>query len=137
MENIFVDTSAFYSLVNKGESEHYRVKEFIENNTLPLLTTNFIFAETISLITKRLGKIFALKFGSGLKKSERLKIINISEEYEEEAWELFSGYKDKDFDYIDATSFVFMKRMSIKKALSLDIHYSQMNFIMLPEVKKF
>lgn len=132
MEIVFVDTGAFYALANKGESHHNAVKRFIETASTQLVSTNFIFAETMSLITKRLGKDIAVSFGRGLKNSKRLNIFYLSEKYQEEAWDLFARYRDKDFDYIDATCFVFMEKMGIIKALSLDGHFKQMNFEMLP-----
>lgn len=132
MEKIFVDTSAFYAMVNRGEKNHKKIAGFIEKKKNLLVTTNFIFAETLSLITKRLGKNIAIKFGEGLRDSRRIKIFFLSEEYQEEAWNLFFEYRDKDFDYIDATCFTFMKKIGITKALTLDKHYNQMSFIMLP-----
>lgn len=132
IESIFVDTSAFYAIVNKGEAHHNKIKEFIKNSKYLLVTTNLIFAETISLVTKRLGKKIAADFGSGLWNSERLNIYYLSEDYQKEAWDLFVRYKDKDFDYIDATCFTFMKKMDINKVLSFDRHFKQMNFEILP-----
>lgn len=132
IESVFVDTSAFYAIVNKGEAYHSKITEFIKNNKCLLVTTNLVFAETISLITKRLGKNVAADFGSGLRNSERLNIYYLSENYQKEAWDLFVYYKDKDFDYIDATCFTFMKKMDINKVLSFDRHFKQMNFEILP-----
>lgn len=132
IESIFVDTSAFYAIVNKGETHHNKIKEFIKKSKSLLVTTNLIFAETISLVTKRLGKNIAADFGTGLRSSARLNIYYVSEEYQKEAWDLFVGYKDKDFDYIDATCFTFMKKMGINKVLTFDRHFKQMNFEILP-----
>lgn len=131
-ESIFVDTSAFYAMVNKGEVHHKKIRDFITKSKALFITTNLIFAETISLITKRLGKKVAADFGKGLQNSSRLNIYYLAEDYQKEAWDLFVRYKDKDFDYIDATCFTFMKKMGINKALSFDRHYKQMNFEMLP-----
>ncbi|MFH1452418.1 MAG: PIN domain-containing protein [Armatimonadota bacterium] len=132
IKSIFVDTSAFYAMINKGETHHGKIKNFIKKSKELLVTTNLIFAETISLITKRLGKNIAADFGSGLLNSTRLSIYYLSEDYQKEAWDLFISYKDKDFDYIDAACFTFMKKMNINKVLSFDRHFKQMGFEILP-----
>ena len=56
MKQIFVDTSAFYALADRKDPAHVRAKQFLESNEAPLLTNNYVFSETLSLLTKRLGK---------------------------------------------------------------------------------
>lgn len=128
MSDIFVDTSALYAWVNKDDEFHQKVVKFIKITPYLLVTTNLIFAETISLITKRVGKETAIKFGERLKNTEKISIMYLSEEYEEKAWKLFSEDKKIGFDYIDATCFIFMQETGIETALSFDKHFRQLGF---------
>lgn len=132
MKQIFVDTSAFYALADKKDPAHPRAVEFLEANDIPLLTTNHIFAETISLLTKRLGKSAAVKFGEGLRSSDLIRVFQLTPEYEEAAWQEFLRYKDKDFDFIDSSCFAVMERQGIVAAFSFDRHFRQRGFTLLP-----
>ncbi len=132
MRQIFVDTSAFYALADKKDPAHSRALHFLEQNDLPLLTTNYIFAESLSLLTKRLGKAIALQFGSGLKASELIRLFYLSPDYEEAAWKEFLKYRDKDFDFIDSTCFAVMEKQGIETAFSFDRHFAQRGFQILP-----
>lgn len=132
MKQVFVDTSAFYALADDKDPAHPRALRFLESNDLPLLTTNYIFAESLSLLTKRLGKAAAIRFGAGLKTSELIRVFCLTPEYEEAAWREFLKYQDKGFDFIDSTCFVVMQKQGIESAFSFDRHFTQRGFQNLP-----
>ena len=69
MKRNFVDTGAWYALIDKKDPDHVKAKQFYTNNTLPFVTTNFIFDESITLLMSRLGWKVAVNFGKALKKS--------------------------------------------------------------------
>ena len=133
MKSIFVDTSAWYALVDRKDPDHSAAAGFIRGNTFPLITTNFIFDETVTLLRKRLGWKVAGEFGQKLKNSEFVSIASIKDEDEDRAWGVFLKYKDKDFSYTDCTSFSFMQRMQSDAAFSFDAHFKAMRFSMVPE----
>lgn len=128
-----MDTSAFYALADKKDPAHPRALSFLEENQVPLLTTNYIFAESLSLLTKRLGKTIATEFGKGLKASDLVRIFHLTPEYEEAAWREFLKFQDKDFDFIDSTCFAVMERQDIAEVFSFDRHFAQRGFRLLPE----
>lgn len=132
MKSIFVDTSAWYALVDRKDPDHSAAADFIRANTFPLLTTNFIFDETVTLLRKRLGWKVAGEFGQKLKNSAFVSIASIKGEDEDRAWEVFLRYKDKDFSYTDCTSFSFMYRLQTDTAFSFDAHFKAMRFSMVP-----
>lgn len=133
MKSIFVDTGAWYALIDKKDPDHSAAVGFVRANTLPLITTNFIFDETVTLLRKRLGWDIAKEFGQKLKNSGFVRISSIKDEDEERAWEVFLKYKDKDFSYTDCTSFSFMQRLQTDTAFSFDAHFKTMRFSMVPE----
>ena len=45
---------------------------------------------------------------------------------------LFFRYRDKDFSFTDCSSFVFMHELKIHYALTLDHHFRQMGFEVVP-----
>ena len=132
MKQVFADTSAFYALVDKKDPAHARALDFFEVNEFPLLTTNYVFAESMSLITKRLGKATAIRFGESLRASELIRIFHLTPEYEDAAWKEFLRYRDKEFDFVDSTGFALMSKQDIDTAFSFDRHFAQRGFRLVP-----
>lgn len=132
MNAVFIDTSAFYALADKRDPAHKRGAEFIKRNALPLLTTNFVLAETMSLVTKRLGKRAAVKFGAGIWNSRVIELVFLSEEYQKQAWHLFCSQEDKEWDFIDCSCFVVMEKLGLTRAFTFDRHFSQRGLTMAP-----
>lgn len=133
MKEIFFDSSAFYALLDSDELHHSACREFMDSNTLPLITTNFIFSETLSLLTKRAGKHLAIQTGTFIKHSGRVRLASLTDDQQEEAWKMFQEFSDKEYDYVDCTCFVFMNAMNIRSAFSVDRHFTQYGFHTYPE----
>jgi predicted nucleic acid-binding protein len=132
MKRLFVDTGAWYALIDKNDPDHKEAASFMENSKIPLLTTNFVFDETITLLRSRLGWNVAKEFGLKLKDSRFVSLISVRDEDEEMAWEIFLKYKDKDFSYTDCTSFAVMKRLRMDTAFTFDSHFQTMKFQAVP-----
>ncbi len=132
MRRFFVDTGAWYALADKKDPDHGQAECFFRNNKIPLLATNFIFDETITLLRSRLGWNVAKDFGQKLKKSSFATLISVKDEDEDRAWEIFLKYKDKDFSYTDCTSFAVMERLKMDTAFSFDKHFLIMKFKVMP-----
>ncbi|MBI4378631.1 MAG: PIN domain-containing protein [Nitrospinae bacterium] len=126
MRRLFVDTGAWYAIVDKKDPDHNKAKYFLKINKIPLITTNFVFDETITLLRCRLGWNVAKDFGHSLKSSKFVSLISIKDEDEERAWEIFLKYKDKDFSYTDCTSFAVMERLKMDTAFTFDSHFQSM-----------
>jgi hypothetical protein len=132
MKRIFVDTGAWYVLVDKKDPDHSKAKKFYNNNSTPFITTNFIFDEIITLLMSRLGWDVSSKFGGRLKKSSLASIIALTDVDEDKAWELFLKYEDAGFSYTDCTSFAVMERLRMDTAFAFDMHFKTMKFTVVP-----
>ena len=93
MNRIFIDTSAWYAFIDKNDPDHKESEKLYKSNTKPLITSNFIFDESVTLLMSRLGFDIAVKFGESLKKSNFVNIIRITDEDEDSAWRIFLKYK--------------------------------------------
>ena len=133
MKAVFIDTSALYALADRGDVNHSVAAAFYAGTAHDFFTTNYVFAEILSLITKRMGKSIAVRFGRGLRDSARFHIHSIEKVLEEKAWSLFStGFKDKDFDLVDCVSFAVMDHLKLRHAFSFDRHFLQAGYLLLP-----
>lgn len=129
---IFFDSSAFFACADQSSNEGKEINNFLLQNRPTLVTTNLVFAETVSLITKRINKSIGIKFGEEIRTSRILRMTSVDETLQQESWNFYKKYKDKNFDFIDATSFVFCHKNGIKEAITLDHHFAQMGLKVYP-----
>jgi uncharacterized protein len=132
LKRIFVDTGAWYALIDKNDPDHSAASSFLRDNKIPLLTTNFIFDETVTLLRRRLGWSIAADFGRRLKDSHFVGLVSVTLADEEKAWAIFLKYKMQDFSYTDCTSFAVMESHRIDSAFSFDRHFRTMKFQVFP-----
>ena len=132
MNLVFADTGGFYALADRRDPAHARARHFVEGCDAVLLTTDHVFAETMSLLTKRLGKEIAVTFGKALRSSPSVRIEEAPFEVREKAWQLFSRHRDKDYDLIDCISFSMMEAFRDREAFGFDRHFAQYGFRLFP-----
>jgi len=123
---VFIDTSAFYAMVNRSDCDHADARLFflaLIRDKVPMITSNFILSETYTLLLLRMGRSAAIQITERIRNS--YEIERISEEDETQAWKIVTDYTDKDFSYVDATSFALMARLGLDRAFSFDDHFSQ------------
>lgn len=128
MRGVFVDSSAFLSLEDPDERSYEatsRAFRELVSSGAHLLTTNFVFDESYTLILTRLGRHRAVAWGESARASKLVELVRIDEDHEQAAWELVLAFEDKDFSYTDATSFAVAQSLEIEEALSLDRHFRE------------
>lgn len=125
LNRIFVDTSAWYAIIDKNDKDHKAAVSKIQILNRPLITSNYIFDEILTLLKVKLGSAIAINFGEKLWKQEVSTLIQITKEDEEKAWNLFCQYADKGFSFTDCTSFVLMERLDIDTVFAFDDHFAQ------------
>lgn len=134
-DDVFVDTSAWVALVDKGDSHHRDASSSylsILKDHKNLVTSNLIIAETYIIILKELRYKAAIEFLERIKASPRIFKIYSNEDIETEAEGILAKYHDQDFSYTDAVSFVIMKRQKIRKAFCFDKHFMTAGFTTTP-----
>lgn len=129
MKRVFVDTSGWYAAADSRDPDHSAVARWLRRNTLPLITTDYVFDETITLVRIELGHPAAVRFGESLLASAAVQIVSIIAEDREGAWQIFKKFEDQRFSFTDCTSFAVMKRLSLAQALTVDEHFLLMGFV--------
>ena len=133
MNGIFVDSGAWYALVDSDDADHRAAAAFLAANTIPLITSNFVFSETVTLIRYRIGHEAAHSFGQKLKESSFVRVVAVTPGDEERAWDIFTKSRDQDFSFVDCTSFAVIERMKLSAAFAFDRHFAVMKFAVVPE----
>ncbi len=131
---IFVDTGAWLALHDKNDQFHNRAIEAIsriQKEKIELITSDFIFDESLTFIRYRASHDAAVLFGSSLLQSSIVTLVSVDRDLLHLAFELFRKYKDQDFSLTDCTSFVLMKRLKLTTCFGFDAHFSHMGFSIL------
>lgn len=124
MARILADTSANYALLDRSDRNHAQavaLARLMRRRHLTPLLTNFIVGETHGLVLSRLGAALARRWLFG----NVWPIERITADDEARARDVLRRYDDKNFSYVDATSFIVMERLGIKQAFTFDPHFEQ------------
>jgi hypothetical protein len=131
MEGVFVDTGGWYALADADDRHHEAVRNWMAQNTCPLVTTDYVFDEIVTLIRQRRGHRGAVRFGEKLRSSALTRIISVTPGDREAAWRIFKKFKDQRFSFTDCTSFAVMKRLGLSQVLTVDQHFRVMGFVLV------
>jgi len=131
---IFVDTGAWLALHDNHDQFHKRAiesKTLIAKEKIELVTSDFVFDESLTFIRYRVSHDAAVVFGSSLIHSSIVTMTSVDTDLLHLAFEIFKKYKDQDFSMTDCTSFALMKRLKLQTCFTFDSHFLQMGFTML------
>lgn len=122
---VFVDTGAWFAAVVPSDPNHPAAARWLADNAEPLLTTDYVVDETLTLLRARGERTRALRlgeefFGARLAKVHRLTGVEL-----DLAWEVFKRFDDKQWSFTDCTSRVVMERRRLRRAFAFDQHFKQ------------
>lgn len=132
MDRLFVDTSAWFAYANSGDPDHERTRAVLLDFEGRLITSNYVFDETVTLCRRKLGFRAAGLVGEALRDPGVTDLVRVTAEDENQAWRLFLDREDKLYSFTDCTSFVLLRRLGLRQALALDDDFRQEGFTTLP-----
>ncbi len=128
----FVDTSFWVAVQNKRDVHGDEALNLWRSKLGPLVTSNHVIGETWTFIKRKAGHPAALRFLNAATRSQRrLTIHRIDEDTEDEAWRWLRRHDERDYSFVDATSFALMRRLRIREALAFDGDFSAAGFVEL------
>jgi predicted nucleic acid-binding protein len=128
----FVDTSYWVALRNRRDANHEHAKALLRNRAnARLLTSNHVRGETWTYLRRRAGHASAVAFLDALDRSTRIGVVQIDHTLETEALAWLRRHDEREYSFVDATSFAAMRAMKIQEALAFDGDFSAAGFIEL------
>jgi len=101
-----------------------------------LLTSDFVLSETYTLIRFKVGHHAAVEFMKRLDQTG-ITALRVSEANEQTAKAIFVRYTDKDFSFVDCTSFALIDQHRLDHVFAFDSHFRQYRFkrnvVVLPQ----
>jgi predicted nucleic acid-binding protein len=122
---IFVDTSAWFAAFVKDDVRHLPAKHWLESDHGPLVTTDYVIDELLTLMMARQNKRRAEIAGKVLLEGALAEIEWTTKADFQAAWDVFRVYSDKQWSFTDCVSRVVMQRLSVKTAFAFDDHFAQ------------
>jgi predicted nucleic acid-binding protein len=129
---VFFDTWGWLAIAHRSDCRHREAASFygtvLAGGGTPT-TTDYVLGETITLLRSRTTPAGTESFVGGILTAAnkgRVRVERIDEERWLGAWKLSRKFSDKpSVSFTDLTSFVVMKELRIREALTADRHFEQ------------
>lgn len=134
LSRLFVDTAFLQGLYNSGDQSHQICVGALPwaQNAKRLFITDAILLETgnaFSAITRRVrGARIIREFLN----SNAVTVIRLTPHFFDAALQLYEKRRDKEWGMIDCYSFVVMEKYHLAACLTVDYHFAQAGFKILP-----
>lgn len=130
--NILVDADAFIAMVKDDDTNHQKAARLfnqLEGNNISFITTNYVFSEAITVISQRTSHQTAINFIDNMKSPESIfLIIQITQEIQEIALEIFKKQTSKNVSFVDCTNMALIKHDNLDAIFSFDEIYKRNGF---------
>ncbi|MCP4006549.1 MAG: PIN domain-containing protein, partial [bacterium] len=116
---IFVDTSFWVALRNRRDPHHTQAVGLLKKHAdSRLVTTNHLRGETWTFLRRRMGHSSAVDFLNAVDRSERVTVLRVEDDLEEEALAWLRRRDEREYSFVDSTSFAMMRSREITQALA-------------------
>jgi predicted nucleic acid-binding protein len=133
---LFLDTAGWFAALSPREAKHRPAlavyRKWIEAGD-ELVTTNLVIAEMQILLMRFRGPDEGLRFIDSVYQDPTHHVVFVDRELERAAVDQWlRRYRDKRLSLADAVSFEVMRARRIRRALTLDDHFTLAGFEMAP-----
>jgi len=128
---VFLDSSGLYALADRQDPAHAGANQRVHRlatEAIGLILSDYILDESITLARARAGVTAALKLLQIVEQSNAFTMVWVGEERFDLAKAFFRRHADHDYSFTDCTSFVVMRELKLKEALTTDRHFAEAGF---------
>jgi uncharacterized protein len=129
---IFVDTSFWVALRNARDAHAAEALSLMRHHRQSgLVTSNHIRGETWTHLRRKSGHRSAVDFLDRIAAAANLRVHVVGAEREAEALTWLRRHDEREYSFVDATSFVLMRSLGIDEALAFDGDFAAAGFVEL------
>lgn len=125
----FADTSFWFGLQERRDGRHELARALVGRGVGRVVTTNHVVGETWTLLRRRSGHTAAVGFIDRLAALPDTEVIHVDEALEADAWRWLRSRSEREYSFVDATSFAMMRRRRIREALAFDGDFNAAGFV--------
>jgi len=129
----FVDTSAFFALLDRNDANHKKSSVAWRQILSPehiLITSNYVLVETFALLQSRLGISAVRGFQEDILPLINIEFINAGT-HRAGISALLSASR-RNLSFVDCVSFEVMRSQGIRNAFTFDPHFKEQGFAVVP-----
>ena len=132
---IFVDTGAWFADLIPTDPDHALASKWLSENKQPLITTDYIIDEILTLLKVRGQFKHALVLGRLFFDGSLAEIYYLTPSDIQSAWDTFFHYADKEWSFTDCSSKVVIEKLGLTQAFAFDHHFRQFGTVtVVPEL---
>jgi len=124
----FVDTSFWVALRFRRDRRHDDARRVWQESTGALITTTGVVGETWTFLRRRAGHERAIEFLDAVERLPALTVRHVDEDLQAEAWRWLRRHDERTYSFVDAVSFVLMRRLRVREALAFDGDFAAAGF---------
>ena len=131
--SVFVDTSALYAVLDRGDEFHGSATESwirLLSAGESLVTSNYVVVECFALVQSRLGMDAVRVFNDDV--LPVLSVLWMAAESHSSAAQAVLAAGRRDLSLVDCSSFLLMRQAGLRTAFAFDKHFSEQGFEVLP-----
>lgn len=125
----FADTSFWYGLQERRDGRHESARALVARGVGRVVTTNHVVGETWTLLRRRSGPAAAVGFIDRLMVLPDTEVVHVDDALEADAWRWLRSRSEREYSFVDATSFAVMRRRRIREALAFDGDFNAAGFV--------
>ena len=126
---IFVDTSFWIALRLRRDARHEDALTLLRRHADDhLITTNLVRGETWTYLRRRAEHSSAVDFLDALDRSPRVRVVTVPSELEDDALAWLRRHDERQYSFVDSTSFALMRSLRARDALAFDGDFSAAGF---------
>ena len=128
---IFVDTGAWVALRYGRDQHHSRAQTLLRrlrDEGLGLVTTEWVLAESVTLLKARGAVDHALALGDSSQAGRLGYLAESTPERRRRAWELFVRYRERRVGWVDCASFAVMEELGLTQFFGFDEDFTRAGF---------
>lgn len=125
----FVDTSFWVGLRFRRDARHDDARRIWESGPGALLTTNLVLGETWTFLSRKAGHGRAVEFVNAVERLDNLTVRHVDKDLDAEAWRWLRRHDERQYSYVDGTSFAIMRKLRLRHALAFDGDFAAAGFV--------
>ena len=129
MRTLFIDTSYLIAALSPKDRNHDAAIALRgELGKASPITTNHVVGESWTFARRRFGHATARDLVAGLRTSQRYRIVHVDQAIEDLAHEWLRNHDEREYSFVDATSFMVMRKHNTLDALAFDRDFEAAGF---------
>jgi uncharacterized protein len=125
----FADTSFWFALQERRDRRHADATALVHAGVGRLCVSNHVVGETWTLLRRRAGHAAAVGFLDRLARLPEVELVHVDAATEADAWRWLRRHDEREYSFVDATSFALMRRRRLREALAFDGDFNAARFV--------